>query len=64
MAKRRRVPKDKKTGLPKNYLSGVKGSRRQSLASITKRIKKLAAAGKFIPVSLMNRRIKLGKKKK
>ena len=63
MAKRRRVPKDKSTGLPKKYLSGIRGGRRSSLASITKQISRLYKAGARIPQSLINRRIKLGKKK-
>tara|TARA_Y100000004_G_scaffold155363_1_gene179926 strand:- start:602 stop:799 length:198 start_codon:yes stop_codon:yes gene_type:complete len=64
MAKRRAVPKDKKTGLPKKYLSGLKGSRRTAVASIQKRISRLAKAGKPIPQSLIDRRVNLGKKKK
>lgn len=63
MAKRRKVPKDKSSGVPKKYLSGVKGTRRTQLASLIKRIGKLARAGKKIPQSLINRRIRLGKKK-
>ena len=46
---RRRVPKDRKTGLPKKYLSGVKGSKRAQLAQITKRISRLYKEGKKIP---------------
>ena len=63
MAKRRKVAKDKKTGLPKKYLSGVKGSARSQLASVMKRISDLYSQGKRIPQSLINRRVKLGKKK-
>jgi len=63
MAKRRRVPKDKKTGLPKKYLSGVTGSRRAQLAQVTKRISRLYKEGKNIPQSLIDRRVKLGRKK-
>jgi len=64
MAKRRAVPKDKKTGLPKKYLSGLKGSRRTAVANLQKRISTLAKAGKPIPQSLIDRRVNLGKKKK
>ena len=64
MAKKvRRVPKDKSTGLPKKYLSGIKGSQRSQLSSVMKRIQKLYREGKSIPQSLINRRVKLGKKK-
>ena len=64
MVKRRRVPKDKKTGLPKKYLGSTSGSRRAELARVLKRIKDLAKAGKTIPRSLLKRRIELGRKKK
>ena len=62
MAKQRRVPKDKRTGLPKKYLSGIKGSKRQALASVTNQISRLYKQGKRIPQSLIDRRVKLGKK--
>ena len=61
MAKRRRVPKDKSSGIPKKYLSGIKGRQRTQLANLTKRISKLAREGKRIPQSLIDRRVKLGK---
>lgn len=61
--KRRRVAKDKSTGIAKKYLSGVKGGRRSELASVINRISKLYKAGKRIPQSLIDRRVKLGKKK-
>ena len=60
MAKRRAVPKDKSTGIPKKYLSGVKGRQRRQLANAIKQISSLAKAGKRIPQSLINRRVKLG----
>ncbi len=60
---KRRVPKDKASGLPKKYLSGIKGSDRQKLAQIIQRISKLYRAGKNVPQSLINERIRLGKKK-
>ena len=62
--KRRRVAKDKKTGIPKKYLSGVKGGNRSQLASIIKQISSMYKAGKRIPQSLIDRRVKRGKKKK
>lgn len=63
MAKYRKVAKDKSSGLPKKYLSGIKGSRRTELSSVMKRISKLYREGKRIPQSLINKRIALGRKK-
>ena len=60
----RKVPKDKKTGLPKKYLGSTSGSKRAELARVLKRISALAKAGKTIPRSLLKRRIELGSKKK
>ena len=62
--KTKRVPKDKKTGLPKKYLGTTKGSKRAELARVLKRISRLAKAGKTIPRSLLKRRIELGRTKK
>ena len=64
MARTRKVPKDKRTGIPKKYLSGIKGSKRTQLSALIKRIGRLARAGKRIPQSLIDRRVRLGKKKK
>ena len=64
VAKRRRrksVPKDKKSRVPKKYLSGTKGSKRAQLASVIKRIAALYKAGKTVPRSLIKQRIALGK---
>jgi hypothetical protein len=61
---KRRVPKDKSSGIPKKYLSGVKGGKRTQLASVLKRISTLYRSGKRIPESLLNQRLKLGRKKK
>ena len=61
MAKRRAVPKDKKLGIPKKYLSGVRGTKRTQLANVMKQISRLAKAGKRIPQRLIDRRVKLGK---
>ena len=60
--KTRKVPKDKATGLPKKYLSGVTGSARSQLSSVMKRIQTLYRQGKRIPQSLIDRRVRLGKK--
>ncbi len=61
MAKKkvRKVPKDKSSGLPKKYLSGLKGSKRTKRASLLKRIADLYKAGKRIPRSLLAERDKL-----
>jgi len=64
MAKRRRVAKDKRTGVPKKYLSGVKGGRRTQLAGVINQISRLYKQGKTVPRSLIQRRMNLGKKKK
>ena len=60
----RRVIKDKKTGVAKKYLSGVKGSKRSQLADVIKEMDKLYRSGKKIPKSLIEKRLKLGRKKK
>ena len=44
MAKRRRVAKDKRTGVPKKYLSGVKGGRRTQLAGCASAIASLTSS--------------------
>jgi len=64
VTKRRKVPKDKKSGLPKKYLGGTTGTKRAELARVLKRIKDLAKAGQTIPRSLLKRRVELGRKKK
>ena len=56
MAKRRKPPKDKKTGLPKKYLSGLKGAKRTRRASLIKRVSNLYKAGKRIPRALLKAR--------
>ncbi len=58
MPKRRKAPKDKKSGLPKKYLSGLKGRKRSGRASAIKKVSKLYKAGKRIPKSLFKRRSK------
>mgnify|MGYP005703980917 CR=1 FL=1 len=59
----RKVAKDKMSGIPKKYLSGAEGTRRRKLASILTRISNLYKAGKRIPQSLIDERIRLGRKK-
>ncbi len=64
MRKKRGPPKDKKTKIPKKYLSGTKGKKRAQLASAIKRISKLYKEGKTVPRSLIKKRVALGKRKK
>ena len=54
--KRRQVPKDKRTGIPKKYLSGLKGAKRNARANLLKRISALYRAGARIPTALLQRR--------
>ena len=61
-SKRKRVPKDKKSRVPKKYLSGTKGTKRTQLANVIKRIAKLYKEGKTVPKSLLAQRMRLGKK--
>lgn len=56
MSKRRRVAKDKKTGLPKKYLSGLKGRKRRKRASLIKKMSKLYKSGKKISKSMFKAR--------
>jgi|TARA_A100001015_G_scaffold94561_1_gene105120 uncharacterized alpha/beta hydrolase family protein len=58
MAKRRKVAKDKKTKIPKKYLSGLKGSKRSTRASLLKRMARMYKAGMRIPVSMFKARVK------
>ncbi len=60
---KRKVPKDKKSRVPKKYLSGTKGTKRTQLASVIKRIAKLYKEGKTVPKSLLAQRMRLGKKR-
>ncbi len=56
MPRRKRVPKDKRTGLPKKYLSRLKGRKRSKRASLLKRMSKLYKSGKRIPKSMFKAR--------
>ena len=61
---KRKVPKDRKSKLPKKYLGSTKGTKRAKLASVLKRIKKLYKKGKRVPRSLIQERVRLGKTKR
>ena len=56
--KRRKVPKDKQTGLPKKYLAGLSGSKRSSRASLIKTMSSLYKSGARIPASMFKARRK------
>jgi len=58
MAKRRKVAKDKKTKIPKKYLSGLSRSEKNKRASLLKRMADLYKKGKRIPLSLFRSRVK------
>ena len=58
MKKNRKVVKDKKTKLPKIYLSGLKGSARSKRASLIKSMSNLYKSGQRIPKSMFKARIK------
>ena len=49
MPKKRKVPKDKKTGIPKSYLRGAKN--KSAKAAEIKRTAKLYKEGKFIDIA-------------
>jgi hypothetical protein len=56
--KRRKVPKDKDSGLPKKYLSGLSGSKRSSRASLIKSMSEAYKSGARIPRSMFQARYK------
>ena len=56
--KRRKVPKDKKTKIPKKYLSGLKGGKRSARASLIKSMSALYKSGGVIPRSMFKARVK------
>ena len=58
MAKKRKVPKDKKTKIPKKYLSGLKGRKRSSRAKLLKSMSALYKSGATIPLSMFKARVK------
>jgi uncharacterized alpha/beta hydrolase family protein len=57
--KKKRVPKDKKTKIPKKYLSGLKGAKRTMRASLIKQVSSLYKSGARIPLSLLKRRTRV-----
>jgi hypothetical protein len=58
MAKKRKVPKDKKTKIPKKYLSGLKSAKRSSRAKLLQSMSKLYKSGAVIPASMFKARVK------
>ena len=56
---KKRVPKDKKTKIPKKYLSGLKGAKRSRRASLIKQVSALYKSGARIPRSLLRRRTRV-----
>jgi len=54
--KRRKVPKDKKSGVPKKYLSGLRGAKRSRRANLIKRVASLYKSGRIIPRELLRAR--------
>ena len=62
--KRRSVPKDRKSKLPKKYLGATSGAKRTRLATVLRKISKLYKEGKTVPRSLIQERIRLGKMKR
>ena len=54
--KRRKVPKDKKSGVPKKYLSGLRGAKRSRRANLIKRVASLYKSGRRIPKELLRAR--------
>ncbi len=59
MAKKvRKVIKDKKTKVPKKYLSGLKGAKRTKRANLIKQVSSLYKSGAKIPLSLLRSRTK------
>ncbi|BCV07015.1 MAG: hypothetical protein CM15mV150_100 [Caudoviricetes sp.] len=58
--KRRKVPKDKETDLPKKYLSGLKGGKRSARASLIKSMSEAYKSGQRIPRSMFKARARSG----
>ena len=52
----RKVARDKKTKIPKKYLSGLKGSKRTRRARLIKRVSSIYKSGGYIPPSLLRSR--------
>jgi hypothetical protein len=58
--KRKRVARDKKTDLPKKYLSGLKGGARSERASLIKAMSEAYKKGQRIPRSMFRARARSG----
>ena len=56
--KKRKVAKDKKTKIPKKYLSGLKGKKRGSRAKLLQSMSRLYKTGAVIPTSMFKARVK------
>ena len=56
--KRRRVARDKKTKVPKKYLSGLSRSQKDKRAKLLKRMAKLYKSGATIPRSMFKARVR------
>ena len=56
--KRRNVPKDKKTKIPKKYLSDLKGEKRSARVELLKYMSKADKSGARIPRSMFKARVK------
>ena len=56
--KKRKVPKDKATDLPKKYLSGLKGGKRSARASLLKSMSSIYKSGGRIPKSMFKARVR------
>jgi hypothetical protein len=56
--KRRKVPKDKKSKIPKKYLSGLKGGKRSARANLIKAMASAYKSGARIPKSMFKARVR------
>ena len=56
--KKRKVAKDKKTKIPKKYLSGLKDKKRSSRSKLLKKMSGLYKSGATIPLSMFKARVK------
>jgi len=56
--KRRKVPKDKKSKIPKKYLSGLKGGKRSARVTLLNYMSKAYKSGVRIPKSMFKARAK------
>ena len=56
--KRRRVARDKKTKVPKKYLSGLTRKEKDKRARLLKRMARLYKSGATIPRSMFKARVK------